>query len=174
MRYLVSSNGSVIDKLVDTADSTARAGLDADVAVLSPAGTPRVADDVVLNTVLDTIAYGNDGVVDIDWAFIIDSDDATIIVHKRVVSSGDGNVEGAPRVEPDQVCRGSSDYLAVGSHTGDAIALIVLAKRHFTHIWVGGLSHQLVCLQIVVGIEVPATVATIVVISDGAVNDLLW
>ena len=64
--------------------------------------------------------------------------------------------------------------IAVGADIGYALALIVLAILLISTVWVRGFSHLLVGLQVVVGVEVPATAAALIVVAFGTVNELLW
>ena len=55
-----------VDVRVDTANTGGIiAGLDANVTILTPAAAPRVTDNVVLDTVLNTVTDSDDSVIDV-------------------------------------------------------------------------------------------------------------
>lgn len=94
MDISVSSESGVVDILVDATDTADAAGGDADVARLTPAGAPGVADDVVLSAVFFTPTDGSDSVVNVGRAAVSGGDDTTRIVHEDVIASGNSDVDG--------------------------------------------------------------------------------
>ena len=60
----ISVGGWVERDLLDTADTLALNGGDLDVALVSPGSSPGVSDEVVLLTVLGSVANSGDGVVE--------------------------------------------------------------------------------------------------------------
>ena len=63
-----------MDVGLDTADTFASLGGEADVALLTPVGGPRVLDDPVVLTLFSPVAYHEDGVVDIAAALLVGED----------------------------------------------------------------------------------------------------
>ena len=77
--------------LLDTADTwSSLLGGDSDVTLFSPGWTPRVSNDVVFLSVLNSIADTGDGVVELGsagWSV----DDSTGVSHEGGRFSGDGD-----------------------------------------------------------------------------------
>ena len=83
---------------LDTADTSAIFDTDLDVSGVSPGCTPRVFDEVVLNTVLSSVADGKDTVIEVGAAFVSSEDTRVVHLECHLVSlNGDGDwllVEG--------------------------------------------------------------------------------
>ena len=90
-----SSESGVVHVLVDTANTegTALSG-NVDVASLTPACAPRVTHDVVLCSLVNTVADGDDSVINICGAAVVDGDDTTAEVSEDVVAGGDSDIDG--------------------------------------------------------------------------------
>ena len=107
LRVFASSSDSVpVYGLVDAADTLATIGgvtrLDLDVALVTPSSSPRVTHDIVLDTVIDSIADSTDGVVDLRTAARRLSDDARVVHLEGTSVSGDSHVHW-PLVDSMQV-----------------------------------------------------------------------
>lgn len=91
----------------DTVDTTFRCNVD--VAFLAPSFTPRVADDVVLDSrfLVDAPADSDDSVIDLFGAAIRFGDNTTAEVPENRVSGGNSNVHRLP-INRVQVGRGAS------------------------------------------------------------------
>jgi hypothetical protein len=60
-----SVGGFWVERLhLDTADSLSFNGSDLDVSLVSPAGTPRVSDDVVVLTTFSSVTNSGDGMIE--------------------------------------------------------------------------------------------------------------
>ena len=90
-----SSESGVVHVLVDTANTfnTALSG-NVDVASLTPACAPRVTHDVVLCSLVNTIADGDDIVINICGAAVVFGNDTTAIVSEDAVAGGDRDIDG--------------------------------------------------------------------------------
>ena len=120
-----SCEGRVVDVRVDTADTVAAAGSDSDVAIFTPAGTPRVADNVVLSAVFFAPTNSSDSVVNVTRAAVVLRDDSTTVVLEYCVTGGNCDIKGLV-VEPVQVFSCALG-LTVALNSRDALALVVSA-----------------------------------------------
>ena len=66
---------------------------DSDISLFSPVGTPGVSDEIIFSTVFNTIANGEDGVVESYAASIVGNDTVKVVL-EGVFSSVDGNGDG--------------------------------------------------------------------------------
>jgi len=130
-----------------------------DVAIKTPACAPRVTDDVVLDSVVNTPADCDDSVIDCSWASISSGDDTAAVVPECVVTSSNGNVDWL-LLETAQVLSFSS-CASVRRHFSHALAFIISAcsfSAGFTRsVGVVRFKHHLVGLEPVISPEVPAT-----------------
>ena len=127
---------------LDTADTSTIFDSDLDVSCVSPGCAPRVLDEVVLGTVLDTVSDGEDTVVKVGSA--LGSGDDTGVVHledELVGLDGDGDwllVEGGL-----ELLWGVDGDISVGGNLeGGALSLGGIAGSLSSAsggVWVGGL-----------------------------------
>jgi len=78
--------------LLDTADTLARLNTDLDVTLVTPGGTPRILDKVVLDTVFFTVTNSKDSVVKAGSAGRSSEDTTVVTLENSSVSlNGDSN-----------------------------------------------------------------------------------
>lgn len=144
------------------ADSAGVSGLEGDVSLLSPGGSPRVLDEPVVGGI---ISSGQDGVVGVGSAVVEDSRLVGLPVGS-INADGGGllvDVGGEGRASA-----GSGDAAdSVGSLGGGSLAGSLLSG-----VWVGGLSGQWVLSDVVKSLVWPSSVASVV--GGRAVDQLLF
>ena len=156
--------------LLDTADTSA--GFldgDSDVALLSPAGSPGVSNDVVLLSALGAVSDGGDGVVEAGSASGGGGHDSTGVVHEwgglgvdghGHWSLSDGGLEGSSRVGRNLMDVGNLLVSGRGRARSGLGVVRVLGLEHHTGRF--GVLHS---------VFLPSTVAATA--SGVAVNELL-
>jgi len=150
------------------------ATLDTDVTLLTPAGTPRVADDVVVNTVLGTITDSEDTVVELSTA--LGGDDTTSVElegsTRSSKSNGDGllsnsSSEGSSTLLDGLITvevLGRDDDVSLGSRASLVTSLVGVRSK----------GSSTVVTEVLKGAVHQTTVATLVlVLATSAVNKLL-
>ena len=156
--------GSWVEGLkLDTADTSTVDGGDLDVTLVTPRGRPGVSDDVVLLTVLGTIADSGDGVVEVGTALLGVEDTTGVHLEDGLVGlDGDGDwLLGDGGLQSGD---GSGWDVLVGSNTNLTLGGIELAGTGLTvsgGVWVGGLELLEVGLEVGEGVGLPSTIASI-------------
>ena len=103
--YLVRLDSSGIVRLhVDSAHTLAGGDQDADIALLTPVGSPGVLDDPVLTLGLRirAIAHEEHSMVKVRWANLVSVDDATLVlepIEALVLTCADSYRDGAHEVQ---------------------------------------------------------------------------
>jgi len=157
--------------LLDTADTSAGLDTDSDVTLITPPGVPRVLDEVVLNTVEGTVADSKDGVVEVGTARSTGDDTRLVALEDGSIGlNGDGN--GLLVKSRLELGWGVSGHGGEGFGTNTASVGSSLARTVSAGVLVVRLVSERVGLGVVVGVVLPATVATVVT-AGSAVNELL-
>lgn len=157
--------------LLDTADTLSVLNTDSDVTLITPPGVPRVLDEVVRSTIQSTVTNSEDGVVKrVTTGGSSDDTRVVVLVDRSVSLNGDGN--GLLVKSGLELGGGVSFNGGVAGGTNTTSVRVLLARTVFASVSVVRLVGESVALGILVGIVLPATVATIVTVS-GAVNELL-
>jgi len=148
---------------LDTADTLAVDGGDLDVALLTPRGAPGVSDDVVLLATLGTVANSSDGVVKRGTAGGAVED--TTGVHLEDVLVGlDGDGDGGLVNGSLELGDGVSGNVGVAGNLDLLEGLVGLAGTSLAGaggVGVVRLELLSVGLEVVEGVALPATVATV-------------
>ena len=150
------------------------ATLNTDVTLLTPAGTPRVADDVVVNTVLGTITDSEDTVVELSTA--LGGDDTTSVELEGRAGSSEGNSDGLLSNSSSEGSRtlldnlitvealGGDDDVSGGSSARKVTSLVGVRSKG---------SSTLVVVVVVSKIHQTTVAAVVAVSTTSAVNELL-
>jgi hypothetical protein len=166
-----SVGGRVERVLLDTADTSTVLDTDSDVTLITPPGVPRVLDEVVGNTIEGTVADSEDGVVEAGTTRSTGDDTRLVVLEDGSVGlNGDGNgllVEGGL-----ELGGGLLGDKGVRFSTNTASVLTLLAGSISASVSVVRLVSEVVGLSVLVGVFLPATVATVVTVGS-AVNELL-
>jgi len=155
--------------LLDTADTTAILDTDSDVTINTPGGGPGVLNEVVFLTVQSTVTNGKDGVIE----------EVTTTLSKDTTSEGLESVLVGLDGDSNRLFSESGLKLrgallgdgGVGSNTN--VTGLVLARTILSSVLVLRLVVDLVGLGVLESIVLPATVATVVTVGGGAINELL-
>jgi len=155
---------------LDTADTNTIDGGDVDVALVSPRSTPGVSDNVVVLSIAVSITNGGDGVIKLGSASSGVEDTRSVALEDGSVGL-DGNGGGSGGDGSLEVGNGSGTNGGDGLDVDLALGGIVLASSGSGSVWVSSLELLAVSLDVVHGVGLPTTLATI---RGGiAVNNLL-
>ena len=163
--FLCSVGGHELWLHLDTADTRTIDDSELDVALVAPAGVPRVLHEPVFLSVLGAPADSEHGVVKPGAARGAVEDAALVGLEDVSVGlDGDGEgLRGERSLHLGDVV-GSDEAVAAHIDRGGG-ALVVGACGHASSsrdVWVGGLSLGLGGLPVLEGLVLPATVATVV------------
>jgi len=155
--------------LLDTADTKTINNTNSDVTLITPPGVPGVLDEVVFNTVQNTVSDGENSVVELFTASSGENTRGVGLESVLVSLNGDSNgLLGNSGLELSGASGWDGDERF---DTDDTV--LVTAGRINTLVWVVSLVVELVSLGVVEGLVLPSTVATHVTVGTGAVNKLL-
>ena len=156
--------------LLDTADTNSVNGGNLDVSLVSPGGTPRVSDDVVVLGSIVSVSDGGDGVIKLGSARLGVEDSGLVELEDGSVGlDGDGNwlsSDGGLELRD-----GSGSNVGVLGNTNLTLGGRVLAGSISSSVWIVRLELLSVGLGVVESVGLPSTIASI---GGGiAVNELL-
>jgi hypothetical protein len=140
-----------------------------DVTLFSPAGSPGVSDDSVVNSVLGSVTNGGDGVIEVRSISTVVEDTSSVTLEVVVGSingnaswsSSDGRFQGGDAVVLDGSVGGSSD---------NTLGFGGFASSGLGNVWVRSLEFHWVGHGILESISFKTTIATIAVVI--AINEL--
>jgi len=169
--YLQSASlGGVGSSGEDSADVLGGSG-DLDESLVSPGGTPGVLDEEVVNTVLGSVSDGEDTVVEVGSAS--GGDDSTGVHLEGELVGLDGNGDGSEVEGGLELGDGSGGHVLESSDLTDTLGLVVSAGSLGGLVGVVTLGLERVGLGVLESEVHESTVATVVTVGLGAVNELL-
>jgi len=155
-----------------TADTFALLGHvsgNSDVALLTPGGAPRVLDEPVVSLTLSSLTNEEDTVIEAGSAEVLDNTTEVELESKRSTIDGNGDWSlSKSGGEGLWVLWG--DILVAREHVNGTLCT---ARSISTLIWVVGLNVHLVSFGVVESVVHETTIATLVALLLGAVNELL-
>ena len=168
---MISSVGGWVGRIgKDTASSLAASHFHSNVSRFSPRCSPRVLDNQVINTVLRSPSDSQDSVVKSVSQTLVNSEDATAVVHKGVLVSLNWHWNGSMFQSWFHWLLSSWRHIGVGLDSNLGSWWLILAVAIISGIRIIWFSFKRVAFSIFEGVVIETSIAALVSVPSRAIN----